>query len=266
MSFFLPKCSKGVSLGNRSLHISKSVSKSDTLARTRSVRSFHCPFKSKNKKVWQEKARDEAQGSYPERHIFKKEIRDKIQCHSQRGQRGRGVGCWGFAQLALERLVLALWPGKRQKGTLTFLKDANVSWMSEVACSRPWVQCVLADTSLKLPLGLPEYQYLKLQIIALLSRAVQRMELHRNKLYSQSSHRALKIQATSTWASQKLLPLPESPQINVEKPRQDFFPSYLSVYRNSSARLLQFILAIGDFSFLNVSWGLGFWSIQRITS
>jgi hypothetical protein len=162
--------------------------------------------------------------------------------------------------------VLALWPGKRQKGTLTFLKDANVSWMSEVACSRPWVQCVLTDTSLKLPLGLPEYQYLKLQIIALLSRAVQRMELHRNKLYSQSSHRALKIQATSTWASQKLLPLPESPQINVEKSRQDFFPSYLSVYRNSSARLLQFILAIGDFSFLNVSWGLGFWSIQRITS
>lgn len=79
----------------------------------------------------------------------------------------------------MEELVLIVWPGRRQKRKLTFLRDVDKHpecHSSEVACVYPWVQCVPAEMSFKLPLGLPEYQCLREQIIALPSRAVLRTE------------------------------------------------------------------------------------------
>lgn len=94
----------------------------------------------------------------------------------------------------MEELVLIVWPGRRQKRMLTFLRDVDKHLechSSEVACVYPWVQCVLAETSFKQLLGLPEYQCLREQTIALPSRAVLRTEasqkLHRSTVYSQGS-------------------------------------------------------------------------------
>lgn len=109
--------------------------------------------------------------------------------------------------------------------------------------------------SLKLPLGLPWYQCLILQT-RVFQELFWELKLHRSKLYSQSFCRALKTQATSMWVSQKPLTFLKSPQINVENTRQDFLPSYLSVYRYSSIRQLLGILGVIDFSFPNVS---SFW-------
>lgn len=162
-------------------------------------------------------------------------------------------GCWSCAQLAMEELGLTVWPGRRQKRMLTFLRDVDKHpecHSSEVACVCPWVQCVPAETSFKLPLGLPEYQCLRVQIIAFPSRAVLRTE-------ASQKHSVLTMQAPQACEHLRShLLILKSPQINVGNPRQDFLPSCLSVYRCSSARQPLDFLAIGGSSFPDVS---SFW-------
>lgn len=160
----------------------------------------------------------------------------------------------------MEEPVLIVWPGRRQKGILTFLRDVDKHpecHSSEVACVCPWVQCVPAETSFKLPLGLPEYQCLRVQIIALPSRAVLRTEASlKHSVLTELPWGLDNAGPTSVWASQKPLTILKSPQINMGNPRQDFLPSYLSVYRCSSARQPLGVLVFSGFSFPDVS---SFW-------
>lgn len=160
----------------------------------------------------------------------------------------------------MEELVLIVWPGRRQKRMLTFLRDVDKHpecHSSEVACVCLWVQCVPAETSFKLPLGLPEYQCLRVQIIALPSRAVLRTEAsQKHSVLTELPWGLDSAGLTSVWVSQKPLTILKSPQINVGNPRQDFLPSYLSLYRCSSARQPLNFLAVGDFPFPDVS---SFW-------
>lgn len=160
----------------------------------------------------------------------------------------------------MEELVLIVWPGRRQKRMLTFLRDVDKHpecHSSEVACVCPWVQCVPAETSFKLPLGLPEYQCLRVQIIALPSRAVLRTEAsQKHSVLTELPWGLDSAGLTSVWVSQKPLTILKSPQINVGNPRQVFLPSYLSVYRCSSARQPLDFLAVGGFPFPDVS---SFW-------
>lgn len=151
--------------------------------------------------------------------------------------------------------------GRDRKGTLAFLKDADRSpecQPSEVACSCPRVQCVLADPPSKVPLGPPQCQYLKLQIIALPPRAVLRMKLHRH-IVSTELAQGLEDSGRQRPPEhlRSVLHARKVPRSVWKSQGKISFHLILSVYRHSSAWQLRGPLAIGDFSFQNVSGCLG---------